>query len=266
MKREELQVDVARFVERARQAGWGWQAQCVLWGVSGKPAPQDIEAWRVLPMQAVPYEVLAPRLDGGMRLAAVDALMDVDGVKTGGAVLLAMANRLFLPQVPAGHAARKPTEALLAALAGYLFDGEPAEHYLAEAFRYRSRFGTSMTAIGGDPSFEHLFEAMPGDGLDCVLGLGHWDLSGHWRSFGRHLAKQGADWQALEELYEEARETELVSEDAAGDDEAHSELAALIEAQQDSYIARALEAHDAALCALVDGLLDTVCSVPATQA
>lgn len=266
MKREELQVDVARFVENVQRPGGRWHARCVLWSVSGKAAPQEIEAWRELPMQTVPYDVLALRLDGGMRLAAVDALADVDGVKTGGAVLLAMANRLFLPQVPAEHAARKPTEALLVALAGYLFDGEPAEHYLAEASRYRSRFGTSMTAIGGDPSFEHLFEAMPGDGLDCVLGLGHWGLLGYWRSFGRHLAKQGADWQAIEALYQEARETELVSADAASDEEAHSELAALIEAQQDSYIDRALGAHDAALCALVDCVLGTGCSVPAAQA
>lgn len=266
MKREELQVDAARFVERARQAGWGWQAMCVLWGVSGKPAPQDSEAWAVLPLQTVRYDTLAPRLDGGMRLAAVDALVDVDGVKTGGVVLLAMANRVFLPQLPAEHAARKPTEALLAALAEYLLDGEPAERYMAEAFRYRSRFGTSMTAIGDDPCYEQLFEAMPGEGLDCALGMGHWDLSGRWRSFGRHLAKQGADWQALEELYQEAGATELVSEDEASDDEAHAGLEAIIEELQDGYVRRALSAHDAALRALVDALLDTVCSVPATQA
>jgi len=266
MKREELQVDAARFVERAEQAGWGWQAQCVLWGVSAKPVPQDIEAWRALPMQAVPYGVLAPRLDGGMRLAAVDALTDVDGVRAGGAVLLAMAKHIFLPQVPTEHAARQPTEALLAALADYVFGGAHAEHYLGEAFRYRSRFGTSMTAIGDDPSYEHLFEAMPADGLDCALGLGHWDLAGHWRSFGRHLAKQGADWQALEALYEAARETELVSEDEAGDDEAHAGLEAMIEVQQDGYVDRALSAHDATLRALVDELLDTVCNTRVAQA
>ena len=51
MKREELQVDVARFVEHARLAGWAWQAQSVLRGVSGKAVPQDIEAWQALPMQ-----------------------------------------------------------------------------------------------------------------------------------------------------------------------------------------------------------------------
>lgn len=266
MNMKELRVDAARFVERARMAGLGWEAECVLWDVSGKPAPQDIEDWRVLPMQVVPYDVLAKRMDGAMRLAAVDALADVDGVKTGGAVLLAMCRRVFLPQVPTEHAARNPTEVLLETFSGYLFDGQPAEHYLAEAFRYRTRFGTSMTAIGGDPILEHLFEAMPSEGLDCVLGLGGWGLLGHWRSFGRYLASQGADWQALEKLYEEARTTEMVSEDENGDEEAHAALAGMIEVQQESYIDSALRPHDAALQALVGEMLATLFNAHAQKA
>jgi len=57
-----------------------------------------------------------------------------------------------------------------------------------------------------------------------------------------------------------------VSEDEAGDDEAHAGLEAMIEVQQDGYVDRALSAHDATLRALVDELLDTVCNTRVAQA
>lgn len=265
MELNELQVDVHELVQRAHRAGWGRKAITTVWAMAGQPVPAGHEEWARLPLETVGYVALSRSLDGYMRLAAVDSLVGVDGVKTGGAVLLAMAQRIFLPHVPAEHAARQPTEALLAAFSGWLLDGEPAEKYLAEAYRYRSRFGTTCTAIGTDRAHEELFDAMPSGGLDHALGEGHWSLSCHWRGFGRFLAAQVADWKALEVLADEAHGIELVADDEHSDEEAHDALDGLIDAQRDRCIEVALAPHDGALRELVDGMLVTLCRAPAGE-
>ncbi|SIQ95287.1 hypothetical protein SAMN05421829_108128 [Aromatoleum tolulyticum] len=269
MELNELRVDVIRLCERAVYAGWGLHVLRALWAMAEQPVPEKEEDRLNLPMQSVSYEALCLRLNGYMRLAAVDSLAnlsDADRVKVGGVILLAMANRIFLPHVPAEHAARQPTEALLGHFSAWLVDGAPAEQYVAEAYRYRSRFGTTVTAIRTDPEYEELFDAMPSAGLDYAMGEGHWDLSSHWHGFGRFLAAQGADWQALRVLEQKADGVEFVSDDEYGNDEAHAALLGLLDAQRDGYVDVALKPHDAALAELVDGVLATLRREPARAA
>lgn len=261
-----LKVSVKPLIELARPNGWGLECLTILWGMANRKLPDSPVEWDKLPMQSVRYLDLKARLTGARQLDAVESLLDMDTAEASGAVLLAMANEIFMPQVPAWHAARQPSADLLSQLSGYLFHAQPAEGYIGEAFRYRSRFGTTCTAIGEDPEFEMLFEAMPADGLDCAVGEKRWGLGRHWQSFGRFLARQRADWQALEQLESSVQGIELVSGDPHSDEEAHDNLGDLIDGQRDRYIREALSQYDAQLVSLIESLLVELCESAAAQA
>jgi hypothetical protein len=262
----ELKVSVKTLIGLARPNGWGYECLTILRKMANRKQPENPVEWDQLPMQSVPYLDLKARLTGAQQLDAVESLLDMDTADASGAMLLSMSNEIFMPHVPEWHAARKPSADLLAQLSCYLFHAAPSEGYIGEAFRYRSRFGTTYTAIGEDLEFEMLFEAMPADGLDCAVGEGRWGLGRHWQSLGRFLARQKADWQALEQLENTVQGTELVSCDTPADEEAHDNLGDLIDAQRDRYIREALSQYDAQLVNLIESLLVELCESAAAQA
>jgi hypothetical protein len=181
-------------------------------------------------------------------------------------VLLAMARRLFLPELPAGHEARPPTEALLDTFEGWVLGNEPADRYVAEAFRYRSRFGTSFTAMGRDPQHEDLFEAMPAEGLCCALGESRWRLAHHWVSFGRYLAKQNQAWNGLTQARDAIDETVFVAFDPAADEQATVAAQGMIDELYDTEVDLALAARDDALLAVLADIEPSFYGVWARQA
>ncbi|MDD3326489.1 MAG: hypothetical protein PHW25_05315 [Zoogloea sp.] len=262
MKLNELQVDVKTLLERASEAGWRRDCLELLWNLAGAPMPANPSQWEAVPMAQVAYVSLAERLNGYARLAVVESLAGVEPLKVSGAVLLAMAREIFLPGVPEAHPAHAPTVALLMSFAGYLGGSATAEAYIAQAFHYRVRFGTTYSSLGTDPEHESLFEAMPASGLECAVALGRWGVSGHWHSFGRHLAAQGEAWQALKTLEEAVRDMELVSDDESADEEARESVYGLIDAQRDELVTAALAGFDRELAELVDTQVAIFCGDP----
>ena len=262
MKLNELQVDVKTLLKRASEAGWHHDCLELLWNLVGAPMPASPDQWEAVPMTQVTYVSLAERLNGYARLAVVESLAGVEPLKVGGTVLLAMAREIFLPGVPVAHPAYAPTVALLASFAGYLDGSETAEAYMGQAFHYRARFGTTYSSLGTDPAHESLFEAMPANGLECAVAFGRWGVSGHWHSFGRHLAAQGEAWQALKSLEEAARGAEFVGDDELADEEARESVYGLIDAQRDDLVTEALKDDDTQLMALVDRTVAAFCGDP----
>lgn len=157
---------------------------------------------------------LAAAADPTVHLTLVDSLVGDANVRTAGRLLVDMAYSIYLPRLPAEHPGRVATLQLLDKLAAWLDFDRPgsAEAYIAEAFRYRSAYGTTITSLGTDPTYQWLFEAMPSNGLDCVLGQGMWHLDGSWRSFCRHEASTEGDWQMLDDMTEVLKE---LTEDGA---------------------------------------------------
>ncbi|WP_068634677.1 hypothetical protein [Thauera butanivorans] len=260
MTRDDLQVNVERFYRDALWAGWGYAAARALWALAGKPVPTDPGAWGTLPMKTVRYGELAPRLCGRQRLAVVNAIEGLDGVKTSGVVLLAMARQIFLPQLARDHALRGAASRLLDALAGYLLDGQPAESYIVEAYRFRTD-----PAFDGRDGRDAFIAALPAAGLDFALASGGWNLSIRWRSFGSFMASGNRAWGVLNELAADAGEASFVDGDDAADAEARAELDALIDARRDALAEEALAEFDDFLADLVDGMLVTLCSPSARQ-
>lgn len=262
MKLSELQVDVQRLLVQAQTAGWRLDCIKLLWDLAGTPMPDDPAQWAAVPLAQVAYVSVAERVNGYARLAVAESLAGFDPLKVGGAVLLAMAREIFLPDVPEAHPAHAPTVALLASFEGYLGGSATAEAYIAQAFHYRSRFGTTYSSLGTDPEHESLFEAMPARGLECAVGFGRWGVSSHWHSFGRHLAAQGEAWQALKTLEEAARDAEFVGDDELADEEARASVYGLIDAQRDELVEAVLGDFDQELADLVDAQVAISCGDP----
>lgn len=254
-----LMVDTQRLVQAATEDGWGYAATRLLWALDGKPSdewPSVIGPDTLIELPAQwRYDDLAPKLDGRQRLAAVEAL-DVD-VRLIGSVLLAMARRIFLPYLPAGHAASRPTNALLDAFEGWVIGNQPAEAYVGEAFRYRSRFGTWSS--GTDKEYQYLFEAMPADGLCCALGEHRWRLARHWRSFARFLASDRLEWEVLDDMDERIDETVFVTThgdlDLARDKEATEAAHQIVDSMREDCIDAVQDEWDPELTKLLDELL-----------
>lgn len=254
-----LMVDTQRLVQAATEDGWGYAATRLLWALAGKPSdewPSVIGPDTLIELPAQwRYDDLAPKLDERQRLAAVEAL-DVD-VRLIGSVLLAMARRIFLPYLPAGHAASRPTKALLDAFEGWVIGSEPAETYVGEAFRYRSRFGTWSS--GTDEKYQYLFEAMPADGLCCALGERRWRLARHWRSFALFLASDRLEWEVLDDMDERIDETVFVTThgdlDLARDKEATEAAHQIVDSMREACIDAVQDEWDPKLTELLDELL-----------
>jgi hypothetical protein len=267
-----LMVDTQGFVDAATRDRWGYGAAVLLMKEMCPEAewpatlpPGDLA--RLTELAGLParlrYDDLAPRLGGRQRLAAIEALVGVD-VRLAGGVLLAMAGRLFMPHVPLEHIARQPTADLLDAFEGWVMHGKPGDHYVGEAFRYRSRFGTTRTSAGTDEEYQYLFEAMPSEGLCRVLGEGLWGLAGHWCSFGRHLARRSEEWAVLDDVDDRIDETIFVADHeglpAVGHDAEATEAArGIVDSMRESCIDVILEDGDDALDDLLDEVLPELC-------
>lgn len=255
-----LMVDTQRLVQAATEDGWGYAATRQLWALAGKPSDEwpGPDTLIELPAQWR-YDDLAPKLDGRQRLAAVEALVDVD-VRLIGSVLLAMARRIFLPYLPAGHAASRPTNALLDAFEGWVIGNQPAEAYVGEAFRYRSRFGATWSSAGTDEKYQYLFEAMPADGLCCALGERRWRLADHWRSFARFLASDRREWEVLDDMDERIDETVFVTDgsghlDRRADFMATETAHQIVDSMREACIDAVQDEWDPELTKLLDELL-----------
>lgn len=264
---KELMVDKQGFLDAAKGDRWGYGAAVLLLRMSRRLGDEPPELIVLdgglagLPAQ-VRYDDLAPHLTGRQRLAAIEALVGV-GVRLAGGVLLAMAERLFMPHVPLEHAARRPTAELLNAFEGWVMRGKPGDDYVGEAFRYRSRFGTTWSSAGTDEEYQYLFEAMPSEGLCCALGEGRWRLAGHWQSFGRHLARRSEEWEILNDMDDRIDETIFVADPEglpdARDSEATDAARGIVDSMRESCVDVILEDEDDALAALIDEVLPKLC-------
>lgn len=256
MELNDLQVNVKALMDKANRHGWGATCQILLPKVAG------VRGMGALP-EVLPYTVLRGSVGGARLLDLVECLEGVDGVRTGGVLLLALSNTVFMPRLPEDHPGRKPAEALLSSLQNYLLHGEPAETYIGEAFRFRSAYGTSCTALGTDPAYELLFEALPGNGLDCAVGDGCWDLTMHWLSFGMHLASKREGWVELSGLVEDLMETVLVAEDDEANRAALNSVSMVIQDHMDAYVGDELQAFDEVVEDQVDGIMASLFSTMA---
>lgn len=267
-----LRVDVKALLKLARLNDWFLQflhafmkfPTAVLGGYSA--GPDAVKACiESLPDEA-DYLELRSQLSGKALLDLVECLVGVDH-RVGGLVLLGMARELFAPLVPEDHPAKQPTEALLTSLMAYLLEEAPAEGYIGEAFRYRSRFGTTFSSAGTDTEFELLFEAMPSGGLCCPVGEGRWHLSSHWESFGRYLVGQRDEWRLLDDIDEELDEFELVEGDvAAGREAADNVRSKILERIREAMLEGELDAYDGDLAALIDRILPAAVDVARIEA
>lgn len=265
MELSELQVNVRALMDKSARHGWGAACLSTLSKIMGvRLLGENPIALEALP-KVLPYSALRAKIGGCRLLDLVECLEGTDGVRTGGVLLLAMSNTVFMPHVPAEHPARKPAEALLDSLQNYLLHGEPAEIYIGEAFRFRSAYGTSHTALGTDPDFELLFEALPANGLDCAIGEGCWDLTMHWQSFGLYLASRREGWKALSGVVEDLAERVLVADDSEANRAAFNSASMRIQDHMDAYVEQELEAYDPQLEPLVDGILASLFA-PCAQA
>lgn len=259
MKLSELQVDAEKLLERASFSGWRNGCLQLLWSAAKKSMPMEREAQEQLPMKHVSYADWAERVNGFGRLAAVESLVQLPRLKVGGEVLLAMATEIFLPHLPKNHPAWLPSSVLLECFDGYLSGEVPAEAYIETAYRYRLNYGPRYCSLMPDAENEHLFEAMPSQGLDHAVPHQCWSLAAHWLSFGKHLAARGERWKALMELEDAAGDAEFVTGDQAANDEARDSLQGLIEVQLDALVHGALEGFDDALRGLVDRVVAECC-------
>lgn len=255
MELSALQVNVKALMDKANRHGWGATCQILMSKVAG------VRGAGALP-EVLPYVVLRGSVGGSHLLDLVECLEGVDGVRTGGVLLLALSNTVFMPMLPVDHPGRKAAEALLASLQNYLLHGEPAETYIGEAFRFRSAYGTSCTALGTDPAYELLFEALPGNGLDCAVGDGCWDLTMHWLSFGMHLASKREGWVELSGLVEDLMDTVLVADDDEANRAALNSASMVIQYHMDAYVEDELQAYDAAIETTVDGIMASLFATP----
>lgn len=263
-----LRVDVRALLRRARSNDWLYLFVSALAKVTGRPMETPVLTQALideLPAE-VGYLELRPRLSGALLLDLIECLVGVDH-RVGGLVLLNMARELFAPQVSVVHPAKGPTDALLDDLQAYLLDEGSAEAYIGAAFRYRSQYGTTITAINTEPVLQFLFEAMPSGGLCCPIGEGRWHLVSHWQSFGRFLACQTEAWMLLDEIDDELADIDLVP----GDENANCVAVDTIQTQifdqhRDDIIGRELDDYVDDLNALIDRILPAAVDVARVEA
>lgn len=265
----EMQVNVRSLIDKSSRHGWGYACLAALTQITGQQLltlPLDPKTLPSLLPETVDYAELRPFVSGGHLLDLVECLEGVDAVRTGGVVLLSLANNVFLPHLPATHPARQPSEDLLASLRDYLLHGTPAETYIGTAFRFRSQYGTTCTAIGSDPAYEMLFDALPTAGLDCAIGENCWDLYMHWNSYGIWLASQDEGWKALCALEEDLLDEVLVAGEDDADREARSNASQLIQSHRECYVEAALDDVAEQVENLVDEILASLFSTPVQAA
>lgn len=219
-----------------------------------KAGPGEFEAAVGALPETVPYRV-ARRLFGDRTLLiAVECLMNagLNPLIVSGKLLLAMARELFLPHLPTDHPGYPDTVLLLSALEGYLDGTVTAEAYIVEAYRYRSRYGTTRSSIGTDIDYEQLFEAMPSGGLDYVLGGEGWGLHRHLESYARFLSQADARHELLTALQARTTEDYLVEDNASADNEACHTLSSWLDEELEAMARAELDGLDTVVVELID--------------
>lgn len=254
MNTPHLHVNTRRLLTNALCSGWPDCCRRILLALPGNTDPllSAEENIRRLPTR-VAFAELRDKVVGSQLLDAIDALECDDLAPASGRLLLALAKEFFLPKLPAQHPGYLGANGLLAVLEDYLDGKATAEAYIGTAYRFRSDYGTSITAAGTDSVYESLFDALPASGLDCPAGEGCWNLAMHWNSFGRFLAEQRSEWRLLDSIDEELDflALHLHPDPAASQDAAKVVRTEIIDLQREALAEGELDALDDELTAVI---------------
>lgn len=251
-------INTSKLILLATSHRWGDYCKyflCRIFGVIDEPLrPVTTEEVARLPA-TVDYAVFrCADLIGEQHLFDVaNAREGIDPVKDGGALMLALAQEFYLPEIPKEHPAYLETLRLLRLLSAYLEGRANAESFMQTAYLYRSQFGTDRDLLGSDPGYEDLFDAMPSGPLDDVIANG-WPLAASWKDFGRFLAWKSPEFDALEQVRERIEQSVFFVGDefAAINAEAREFAHGIVDHVMDVFESAALAEYDERLGALID--------------
>lgn len=258
-----IKIDTARLLEQATKSDWGYSCAITLLELAGLRTPDQPpfglpsdDELRAIP-DAIDYASLRA-YTGKAALDIAESVAGADPIKHGGRLLLALAHEFFVPEIPKDHPGYLESLRLLRTVQAYLDGKATAEVYMAAAYHYRTRFCSTFMNRQVDKDFVDLFDAMPACGLEDVIALGGWGLSGQWECFGRFLARRRPEVAALEALRERVPETLFVDieDDEDGlDAQAEEAAQAMIDEEITHYRDDMLKPLDARLAAVVDAAL-----------
>lgn len=255
-------INTERLLDLAKRHKWNYRVLCLLLRAAGinESRLRDGNPFTAEEISAIPKILPYGTIKKGNFFDAVELLdiaESIDGVdplKFGGNLLWMLANEFFIPEIPKDHPGYLESLRLLRIFKAYIDGAATAEDYISAAYRYRTTF-CNVWGNKADPEYEHLFEAMPGGGLEVAIALGGWGLSGAWESFGRHLARSHPAFELLEDFREEIDGTLFVADDEDHDREATEAAHVLIDEQMGYLRETALEPFEDRLCEIVDGFL-----------
>ena len=253
-----IQINTKKLLSLAERHEWGHACRVRLLLKSGQKEPPiglwedhiSLEDLAQLP-ETIDYLALCGHAGGEL----LDIYESVDGAHSilhGGRLLLDLAKEFFLPEIPVASSTWAHTGLLLQSFEGYLGGTTSAEDYMAAAFHYRGRFGTTFGNTNKDQRNADLYDAMPSDGLESVIALDGWVLASHWDSFGRFLVRRRPEFEALEALREEGDGEIFVQGDGEADEEATDTFDRLIDEHIAIYRKEELEKLDDLLVVLVE--------------
>ncbi|MBI5658079.1 MAG: hypothetical protein HZC43_00680 [Nitrosomonadales bacterium] len=263
-------INTERLLNLAKRHDWHYGALCLLLRASGIREKQEgiIHPITDEEVGAIPetlaYDAIKQYgyLDGTDLLDIAESVHGVDPLKSGGYLLWMLAHKFFIPLIPKDHPGYMESLLLLRVFKAYIDGAAKAEAYISAAYRYRTTF-CNVWGNKADPEYEHLFEAMPGGGLEIAIALGGWGLKSTWDCLGRHLARSQPAFELLEELHEGIDETIFVEGDVTRDGYATEAAHQLIDEQMGYLREAALEPFEDRLREIVDAFL---CGVPVQSA
>lgn len=257
-------IDTKRLRTLAQQHDWFFECIRILLEAAGIRSPkQDSELdchfqratreeLNAIP-EAVPYDAL-PGMRGKILLDIAESIHGVDPLKSSGPLFHAMALEFFVPQIPKDHPGYIETLRLLRVFKAYNDGAANAETYIRAAYNHRTTF-CNVWGNKVEPDFEHLFEAMPNDGVETAIAMDGWALVSAWESFGRHLARSMPGFDLLEEIEDEIDGTIFVDDHDEHDREATESAHVMIDGYKEYLRDEALERYEERLCAMVEGFL-----------